>query len=289
MTGIENKLRETQGEDVIVEAQTERELRKLGNKEFEGMYDKENIIPRIAIVGRVDYKNGMEVDYVYQAYAECVSMCGALPIILPRVSCQNLQDAREIMKDIDGIILTGGEDLHPKHYGEEEKIKTSYDIKKENAEFNLIKIADTDNKPILAICGGSQKLNVYFGGSLHQDIYMLTESTINHTQKDKRTEGVHKVYKVGTGFDENIRMCGKEFMVNSVHHQAINQLGDGLEVCLKAEDGIIEGFRHLYKPFVVGVQYHPEALIMGDSSKGPNPSYAHHMNLFDSLVEYAKR
>lgn len=150
----------------------------------------------------------------------------------------------------DGLVICGGRDSNPKLYGEEINGAVNIDYLRDDAELKLIDAFVKAGKPVLGICRGCQLLNIYFGGSLIQD---LPNAEDHRTTEEKRS--IHNVKALKGSFAE--KLYGSEFFVNSYHHQAVKKLGDGLEVVLTCDDGVIEGFCHKELP-VIAVQFHPE-------------------------------
>lgn len=153
--------------------------------------------------------------------------------------------------DYDGLILCGGCDIHPSHYGE--PIDGSLEIRpdRDEAEFAQVKAYVAAGKPIFGICRGLQVLNVYFGGSLYQD---LEDAHIHTNQEDYAT--AHDVTAVDGGLCHGL--YGKAFAVNSYHHQGVKVLGDGLRADAHSGE-LVEAFVHESQP-VMAVQWHPERM-----------------------------
>jgi putative glutamine amidotransferase len=163
-------------------------------------------------------------------------------------------EAEKILADADGIILTGGGDIDPVYFGEPLDPRADLVLPIRDAyEIELCKKAFALNKPILAICRGVQVLNVALGGSLFQHVD-------NHSFPETRDKIIHDV-----NIFRNTRLyeaLGAEIIgVNSIHHQAINRVADVLRVSAVSPDGIPEAVEAPDKKFVVGVQWHPEALL----------------------------
>lgn len=177
-------------------------------------------------------------------YVAAVTHCGAIaePHYLPEISA-----------DYDGLILCGGSDMDPAYFGQAEKGAVNIDRERDQCEIALAKAFIAAKKPILGICRGHQLLNVLLGGTLHQHI---------PTAEAHRTPGdaVHCVVSVGEGVLS--RMYGRQFSVNSHHHQAVDRLGEGLRITqLCPEDGTVEAFEHESLP-ILGVQWHPERMCL---------------------------
>ncbi|MBF0360714.1 MAG: gamma-glutamyl-gamma-aminobutyrate hydrolase family protein [Oligoflexia bacterium] len=204
---------------------------------------------------------------------------GVLPIAIPNLDIKYL---KKIIQELDGVILTGGDDVAPKNYGERaiDPVRWPGDPRRDEYEFMVIDLAIKYGKPILAICRGCQILNVYFGGSLYQDLpsqFSLSEFTNEeivpvpkHRDYQKFDRIKHRVDLVAGGIlDYCYRDRKKDsILVNSVHHQGIKVLGKGLKVeALSVPDGLIEAYSHANDkknsknskyPFILGVQWHPE-------------------------------
>ncbi len=185
-------------------------------------------------------------------YSDCLYQFGCTPIVLP------ITETIENIDFLDGLLISGGDfDIDPKYYGENiqsDKIQTIKDRTK--FEFKILEKYFPLNRPILGICGGCQLLNVFFGGSLIQDI----ESFIEHEQPNPRDETSHEIVLSDTS-NLNIFKNSQKIFVNSAHHQGIKKIGQNLIVDAYAPDNLIEAFHHNQHPLCMGVQWHPEFLI----------------------------
>ena len=199
-------------------------------------------------------------------YLRTLDAAGAIPVVLPPTGTDHLEG---LLDRLDGICLSGGPDLDPAAYGATERhsqlgpTEPSLDA----FELSLARHAIARNLPMLAICRGSQALNVACGGTLHQHID-------GHRQTQTATEPTHEVeIEPGTRLHRITR--ARTLAVNSFHHQAVDKVGDGLQVIARAHDGTIEGIEGPGS-FTIGVQWHAETL------------YAHRP-LFEALVRVAAR
>ncbi len=191
----------------------------------------------------------------YPHYAESIEMAGGVPVNLPLFS--EPETTKELMDSMDGLIFCGGEDISPR-LRESLNDKAAETPLRDTFEINLFEMAVERRKPILAICRGMQLLNVYFGGTLIQDIAGLGKVYLEHQRTDAPSKGVHRIdVKDCTPWKE---LLGSSCQVNSLHHQAIENLGRGLRVVALSEDGLIEMVDNPNYPFMLGVQWHPEML-----------------------------
>lgn len=155
---------------------------------------------------------------------------------------------------VSGIVIGGGNDIEPEHYGEARLAERLYDPERDIFEMAMIRRAMQDNIPMLGICRGAQLINVVFGGSLLLDIRAQRRLTpnINTTRPVKWVE-----------LDRNSRLYQQaqlsRIKVNSLHRQAIGQVGDGLTVIGRDEDGFVQAVEGTFG-FLLGVQWHPEYL-----------------------------
>lgn len=192
-----------------------------------------------------------------ETYVAAVRQAGGIPIVLPNGTGGPEEIARYLQL-VDGLIMPGGADIPPSEWGEE--IHPTTRLLDENRflfEKQLINrwIKET-GKPLLGICLGSQWINVAHGGSLVQDI--PSEFNVNHKEV---------THQVQLQPDSRLRKIFGEdsFEVNSLHHQAVRKVGEGLRVVAKSPDGIIEATETTNPDrFLIGVQWHPEKLIEQD-------------------------
>jgi putative glutamine amidotransferase len=191
------------------------------------------------------------------SYPHSLERAGAMPVILPPL----LPDAIELLvARLDGLLLTGGPDLHPGTYGAVPPPALGPTEREIDVfELALIRAAERRGVPILAICRGMQALNVARGGTLVQDLPSEHPGALRHRQEEAGRIPTHPVRLAASS--RLAAIAGTtEIDVNSFHHQAIERLGSGLREVGWAPDGVIEAVEDPSEPFVVGVQWHAESL-----------------------------
>lgn len=195
-------------------------------------------------------------------YLQMIEDHGGIPVILPVIS--NKDDIAQLLSGLDGILLTGGQDIQPSLY-RELQLECCGETSLERDEFEcaLIKQAIKKDMPILGICRGVQILNTIHGGTLYQDLATQYHTYVNHHMTPPYNRYVHKVK-----LDHYLKylLGEEEIEVNSYHHQAVKDVGNGLSVNAIAEDGLIEAIALEDHTFVVGVQWHPEYLYNQDDA-----------------------
>jgi putative glutamine amidotransferase len=191
-------------------------------------------------------------------YLKAIEAAGGLPMVMPPLA----EDAIEPLLDrLDGICLSGGPDLDPALYKAAPHPELG-PIEPELDRFELAVAARADARemPILAICRGTQALNIVRGGALHQHLPDLS-TEVAHRQTNPGTEPSHPVE---VDPDSQLAAALGEIEVddvNSFHHQAIDRLGDGLRVGARAPDGTVEAIEDPSRRFLIGVQWHAETLV----------------------------
>lgn len=212
---------------------------------------------------------------VNRDYHDAVVRAGGVPVVLPLTT--ERECLLELAERLDGLILTGGYDMDPHLFGEEPSIRLGQ-VSPERDQFELefLSVFYPSNKPIFAICRGIQVLNVFLGGTLYQDIASEVDRPIQHSQKAPRDHGAHWIEITHDSLLHQV--LGREkIRVNSYHHQALKQLADPLSVSAVSSDGIIEAVEGKdAKRFILGVQWHPEAM----AAKDP-----HEHKLFKNFIE----
>lgn len=156
--------------------------------------------------------------------------------------------------EFDGLVLTGGADIHPRYYGEEINGSKGINEELDAMQFHALEKFVQAKKPILGICRGHQVLTVAFGGKLIQHL----PSSDRHARDEGSTvEKYHTVFaEPGTIID---RLYGREFIANSSHHQAAAEIPSDFILTAMSDDGVIEGFAHKTLP-ILSVQWHPERM-----------------------------
>jgi len=191
-------------------------------------------------------------------YEEAVRRAGGTPWVLDI----GADTAADVLAKADGLLLTGGGDVEPSLYGEEpHPTYSAAEPGRDRYELDLLKRALAADMPVFAICRGIQVLNVARGGTLVQDIPAQLETTIDHAVRIPPVAIAHDVWMTQDSLLERLMRDldhGEDCPVNSRHHQAIKDLGEGLVVSGTAPDGIIEAVEDPSRKFCLGVQWHPE-------------------------------
>lgn len=220
--------------------------------------------PIIGITGNTSaFKNddfeAFKINYSSTGFSTAISLAGGTPIIIP---INDATFAKEYIQLIDGLLLTGGQDVTPMLYGEEpRKVIGPTSPERDKCEVALVKEAIRQKKPILGICRGLQLINVVLGGSLLQDLSEDESITIQHVQRSQPEFSTHSIkVKSGTHIAEII---DNNSYVNSIHHQAIKELGKGLTVSAWSPDNVIEAIEVVDdNQSIIGIQWHPELTFL---------------------------
>lgn len=197
-----------------------------------------------------------------------VEAAGVLPMIVPALGCA--LPFEQVVEQLDGLLVTGSpSNIEPHHYGcERAAPDILHDPARDATTLPLLRETLRQGVPVLAICRGIQELNVALGGTLHQFLHEVPGRHDHRSDKTKplaeRWQPAHPVRLTPGGYFA--RLAGAtEVMVNSLHGQGLDRLGEGLVVEAVAPDGTIEAVRVAdAKSFAVGVQWHPEALYATD-------------------------
>jgi len=188
---------------------------------------------------------------IEKTYARAISNAGGIPILLPSLS-ENGPLLKDTVAKIDGLLLPGGRDMDPKFYNEEPHPKLRpMRLERTESEIAILEEALRRDIPVLGICGGMQLINVFFGGSLYQDIPSLISNALIHEKGS--------VHEILVEDDTLLKDITKEkcFSTKSYHHQSVKALGNGLRISAKCPDGVIEGIE-AQDSFILGIQWHPE-------------------------------
>ena len=197
-----------------------------------------------------DIKGGNFV--IEYAYVRAVAKAGGIPLLIPSIP-QDPELLKETAARIDGLLLPGSRDMDPKFYHEEPHPKLRpMSIERTETELAVLKKAEERRIPVLGICGGMQLLNVFFGGSLYQDICSFLPGALAHEKG-----AVHDIVIEDETLLRNI-LGTSELPVASYHHQSVKDIGKGLKVSARAPDGIVEGIESGEPRYIVGIQWHPE-------------------------------
>ena len=201
-------------------------------------------------------------------YFVALTFVEAAPVMIPLLA-QDETTLRTIYERLDGVFLAGGVDVDPSTYREDKlDVCGNTDPDRDAVEIMFTKWALEDGKPVLGVCRGMQVINVACGGSLVQDVEHESERFLKHdyfpTQGFERDYLAHEAMVAPDSFLHTV-YGGATIRVNSMHHQAIRRLGDGLAATVHAPDGLIEGIEGTRDNFLVGVQWHPEMLIERDA------------------------
>lgn len=216
-------------------------------------------LPRIGLSGVVRSWDGADRTGVNAAYVRAVLAAGGVPLVLSPLLGASL--ASRALDGIDGLILTGGEDMDPAWYGASPSPLLSPPSRERDLfELALFGIARQRRLPILGICRGIQLINVAMGGTLFQDLPTEYPGRVEHRPEGARDARSHRVrLQAGTRAAE--ALAGTAVTVNSSHHQAIRQLAPGLIASGWTDDDLIEAAETPPDtPWLLAVQWHPEEM-----------------------------
>ncbi|HNW48076.1 MAG TPA: gamma-glutamyl-gamma-aminobutyrate hydrolase family protein [Bacteroidales bacterium] len=214
-------------------------------------------------------------------YVNSVIRAGGVPVVLPITEDPEL--IAGMLERVDGIIMTGGEDVDPLKWFGEEPVPAQGEIapKRDAFDVMLIRMAVAKGLPVLGICRGEQLMNVAFGGSLYQDLpSQLNGYAIKHSQKAPGWYGTHSI-QIEKGSLLNKQINLDTVVVNTFHHQGVKDIAPGFRVTARSKDGVVEAIEKIGSTRVFGVQFHPEVF----TSNGIDTF----LGIFKHLVEEAKK
>lgn len=214
---------------------------------------------------------------VRESYVDALRRAGAQPVMVPALDLHT--PAAEILGAVSGLLLMGGGDMLPEHYGAEAHSATGdYEPDRDRMEMELAREARLRGTPTLAICRGMQVVNVAYGGTLHQHL-PDHPGLLQHVDPGAGGAVMHDV-RLAPG-SRVAGACGTERVYGaSLHHQGIDTVGEGLVPTGWAPDGIVEAFESDERDaWLVAVQWHPEETAADDEAN---------QRLFDALVERAE-
>jgi len=209
----------------------------------------------------------VEAALVPATYVHAIERAGGRPVLIP----PSEEGIAETLDAVDGLLLSGGSDLDPQLYGQEPHEETlGVAPERDRAELALLEAALAQDMPVLAVCRGSQVLNVARGGDLVQHL-----PDVVGDEKHKHTPGTFSDHEVTLEAGTRLAsLLGEHAPVKSHHHQGFGRVGTGLRVAAHAEDGTIEAVEDPSRRFALGVLWHPEA--------------AEDLKLFEELVSQAR-
>ena len=227
------------------------------------------------------YKPGLEEESVASGalrytYINAVLESGGVPVLLP--PNQSEEALRRYVKTLDGLMLTGGDDIPPSAYGEKPHPTTSLMAEQRyNFESRLVRLWLEGEKPILGICLGMQMVNVVSGGTLIQDIPSQVAADVGHKGTNENLIVYHLV-KIKPDSRLAQLLNNNKITVNSVHHQSAKDVGANLKVAARSADGVIEALELTNGQFGLFLQWHPERM-----------GKAHSKVIFDSFINACKK
>ena len=237
-------------------------------------YGERVLKPKIGLTNSPAVHNGLPVEALTRVYIDAVRRAGALPLLMPVL---DPIDAASMVEGLDGLLLTGGGDVDPACYGAPRMADTDeVNRARDDWELALVFAAMERGIPVLGICRGSQIINVAMGGTLMQHLPLVTEQA--HRERERFDEHIHDV-EVLPGSVLAWATGSQRMAVNTLHHQAVAEVGRELRVTGWAPDGVIEAIESDGPHRMLGVQWHPELMS----------EFAGHAELFTWLVGEALR
>jgi putative glutamine amidotransferase len=215
--------------------------------------------PIVAVTATARLVDGVERVRLNTAYIRALESVGLVPVVVPPSASPDA--VLRVLDVVAGLVLSGGEDVDPSRYGAAPHPELGpVNCARDDTEIALLGRARALELPTLAICRGIQVMNVALGGTLVQDLPSERRGTASHDVDDERDSRVH-----GVRIDPDSRLASilgaQSLRVNSIHHQAVDRLGEAMRVNARADDGTVEGVESDDPNWwMVGVQWHPEEL-----------------------------
>ncbi len=197
-----------------------------------------------------------------QSYNKAVMAAGGVPLLIPHV--EDIESLREIYEMLDGFMLPGGVDIHPRYYNEEPHPKLDpTDDGMDWVEVTLLRWALADDMPVFGICRGEQVLNVVMGGTLWQDLPSEYATVFDHRESFKRKIRDYLAHDVRVAPNSRLAAIAgaTRVWVNTSHHQAIKRVAPGLIATAWSPDDLVEAVESPDHFFVMAVQWHPEEMV----------------------------
>lgn len=205
------------------------------------------------------------LQYVESSLVHWIMAHGAVAFMVPAVTQDGRHAARHlkveyVVQELDALVLQGGADVAPQTYGEKPlKDEWRGDMVRDRYELALLRCFLAQKKPVLGVCRGAQLLNVAFGGSLYQDIATQCPNAHEHIDVELYDQFEHDVTFIQGTPLADLYPKATQLRVTSIHHQAVAELGKGIEVeAVSTLDGLVEAFRCPGEAYARGVQWHPE-------------------------------
>jgi len=208
-----------------------------------------------------------------RAYAREVVRAGGVPLLIPPQDVGVQDDAAldamcaTLVERLDGLLLSGGADIDPSFYGEERlPACEETEPERDRLELALTRQAIQHGTPIFGICRGMQTLNVACGGSLYQDLPTQSPHTQRHTWGDQDHPRDYRAHAIEIASNSRLAtlLGARAHDVNSLHHQAVKRIGEGVTITAWAPDGVAEAMELRDHPYALAVQFHPEELAPTD-------------------------
>ena len=213
--------------------------------------------PVIGITGNYDAGKCTLLEGYYRSVLEA----GGTPLVIP--AFDDADAMVSLLDRVDALILSGGGDINPLYLGEEPlRELSSVNPARDWHELMLVRLAANRQIPILGICRGIQVMTAALGGKLYQDIYKEAAATLKHSQDTERHVATHSI-RIDSASRLSKIFGAKNLPVNSFHHQAVKEAAPGFAVAALSPDGIIEAVESTEHKSMIGVQWHPECMILG--------------------------
>lgn len=248
-----------------------------------------NVYAKVPVIGVSGHNSGKE-SVADLTYIHSIKLAGGVPLVLPVTTDDAVIDA--MLSRIDGLVMTGGEDFDPlKWYGEEPRRELKgVNVTRDVFDVKLLRAAVAKGIPVLGVCRGEQALGVAFGGALWQDIPTDVKGNVKHNQMPTDVAFPTHSITIEKGSKLEALLGVEKVAVNSFHHQAIKRVPQGLKAVAYAADGVVEAVERVGKlegyedggAWIMGVQFHPEAIIMSGETTTFLP-------IFKALVEEASK